>query len=74
METRKIWMRLGATVSGSKEEIEKVLEGDTDMLKALLEKGNVEFNGETYIPFDSFCDFNEEYGTDYEPDEVEFDL
>ena len=74
METRQIWMRLGAIVSGSKEEIEKVLDGDVETLKMLLEKGNVEFSGETYIPEDCIDEYCEEYGADVECGEVEFNL
>lgn len=74
METRKIWMRLGATVSGSKEEIEKVLDGDVETLKKLLDKKQIEFSGDTYIPEECIEDYNEEFDTDYEPDMVEFDL
>lgn len=74
METRQIWMRLGATVSGSKEEIEKVLDGDVETLKKLLDKKQIEFSGDTYIPEECIEDYNEEFDTDYEPNMVEFDL
>ncbi len=74
METRQIWMRLGAYVSGTAEEIDKVINGDVETLKKLLDKKQIEFSGDTYIPEECIEDYNEEFDTDYEPDMVEFDL
>lgn len=71
METRKIWMRLGATVSGSKEEIEKVIEGDGEALQKLLDKGSFSVDGECYIPSCEIESYNEEYGTDHKIDDVD---
>ena len=74
METRQIWMRLGAYVSGTAEEIDKVINGDVETLKKLLDKKQIEFSGDTYIPEECIEDYNEEFDTDYEPNMVEFDL
>ena len=74
METRKIWMRLGAYVSGTAEEIDKVINGDVETLKNLLDKKQIEFSGDTYITEECIEDYNEEFGTDHEPTVVEFDL
>ena len=67
-------MRLGASVSGTKEEIDKVINGDANTLKQLLGKGQIEFNGDTYIPEECIEEYNAEYKTDYDPDLAEFDL
>ena len=67
-------MRLGAYVSGTAEEIDKVINGDVETLKKLIDKKQIEFSGDTYIPKECIEDFNEEFDTDFEPDMVEFDL
>lgn len=73
-EERSIWLRLGAIVYGTKEEIDKVINGDAETLKKLLDKKQIEFSGDTYIPEECIEEYNEEFDTDYEPNTVEFDL
>ena len=42
--------------------------------RILLDKKQIEFSGDTYIPEECIEDYNEEFDTDYEPNMVEFDL
>lgn len=53
-----IWMRLGVTVTGSKEEIEKILQGDEVVLASLLKKKKFNIDGETYIPSNCIEEYN----------------
>lgn len=67
-----LWMRAGITVLGSKENIEKILSGNSGTLQELLEAGNYEINGETYIPSTVIEEYNKEHRTDFEEEDVEF--
>lgn len=69
-----LWLRLGATVQGSREEIEKILDGDAETLRKLLEAGCYEIDGETYIPGSTVEEYNGEHDTDFEEEDVEFHL
>ena len=74
-EQRQIWMRLGAFVRGTAEEIEKVINGDGQMLQSLIKKGEYDITGDSYIPYSQIEEYNEEYGTDHDIcDDVYFDL
>lgn len=69
-----VWIRLGATVTGSREEIEKILDGDTDTLVRLLELRQFEIDGETYIPSTVIEEYNGEHQTDFEERDVNFHM
>lgn len=69
-----VWLRLGITVHGSREEIEKILDGDTEALQKLLDAGRYKIGGETYIPGPIIEEYNEEHNTDFEEEDVEFHL
>lgn len=62
-EKRKIWLRMGVTLTGTREEIDKLInEGD---FGTMLYEGNWEFDGDSYIPDDSIDVYNNEYGENY---------
>ena len=62
-EKRKIWLRMGVTLTGTREEIDKLInEGD---FGTMLDEGNWEFDGDSYIPDDSIDVYNHEYGENY---------
>lgn len=65
-EERSIWLRLGAIVYGTKEEIEKVINGNVKTLYKLLTVKNYSITGNAYIPCESIAEYNEEYGTDFD--------
>lgn len=67
-----IWMRLGVTVTGSKEEIEKILQGDEAALASLLKKKKFSIDGETYIPSSCIEEYNSQNKTSFEEGDVEF--
>ena len=69
-----VWMRLGATVTGKREEIEKILEGHVDTLAQLLARGKFEISGETYIPSMVIEEYNKEHLTDFEEKDMDFYL
>ena len=66
-----VWLRLGVTVQGRREEIEKILEGDTDTLRKLLEAGRYEINGETYIPGTAIEEYNAKHRTNFDAKDID---
>lgn len=69
-----IWMRVGGFLSGSKEDIEKILEGDSFTLQKLLEAGKFQVEGDTYIPESTVSNYNRDNNTCFEEDNISFDL
>lgn len=67
-----IWMRLGITVTGSKEDIEKILQGDEAALASLLKKKKFNIDGETYIPSSCIEEYNSQNKTSFEEEDIEF--
>lgn len=68
-----IWMRLGVTVTGTKEDIENVLQGDAITLARLLGQKQFSIDGETYIPASCIEDYNSQNETSFEEEEdIEF--
>lgn len=70
--TNSIWMRLGITVTGSKADIEKVLQGDETTLARLLGNKKFSIDGETYIPSSCIEEYNNQNKTSFEEGDVEF--
>lgn len=50
MNKTSIWMRLGISLIGTEEEIDKVLDGNQDTLIRLLKAKSFEICDESYIP------------------------
>lgn len=69
-----VWMRLGVMVAGKREEIEKILEGDTETLRKLLEAGRYEINGETYIPGTAIEEYNAKHRTNFDAKDIDFHI
>lgn len=69
-----VWMRMGTTMKGSREEIEKILNGDTDTLVRLLTQKKFTIDGETYIPATGIEEYNKEHQTDFEERDVDFHI
>ena len=75
IEEKTVWMRLGVTVKGSKEEIEEILENGAETgetLWNLLDGKCFEIEGESYIPASVIEEYNKENGTDVEEKDIEF--
>ena len=67
---RSVWMRIGCTVRGTKEQMDTMMKGDDYRLaeytlKDMLNNGQVEIDGSTYIPEDCVQSYNEQYGENY---------
>lgn len=65
---KRIWIRLGATLSLTDEELDTIFNQDDlkSVLVKAIDEGRYEFDGDTYVPEVSVSDFNRENGTDYE--------
>lgn len=70
VEKRKIWCRLSAWISGTKEEIDALLKDGN--IGSILERGDFELEGGGYIPEYCVEDYNDEYGEQHEICDVDF--
>lgn len=68
-EERSIWLRSGIRLTASKDDIEKVIQGDSGTFYKLIQKGQYRLCG-TYIPSCEIDEYNEEYGTNFKSDDV----
>ena len=73
---RSVWMRIGCDVRGTKEQMDAMMKGDDwrlaeHTLKEMFDNGQVEIDGDTYIPERCVESYNEEYGEDIEPCDME---
>lgn len=73
-DTRTIWMRLGVEISGTAEEIERIVNGDKDTLLSLINNNQFKIDGEAYIPEPIIEEYNNQHGTCHKNDEVYFTL
>lgn len=71
---KSIWMRLGIILTGSQDDIEKVLQGDVKILRTLLENRQYKVEGDTYIPSECVGKYNEDNETNFEEVEISFEL
>ena len=73
---RSVWMRIGCIVGGTKEQMDTIMKSD-DLrlpeytLKGMFDNGQVKIDGNTYIPDSCVESYNEEYGEDIEPFDIE---
>ena len=73
---RSVWMRIGCVVRGTKEQMNAIMKaGDWRLaestLQEMFDNGQVEIDGNTYIPERCVESYNEEYGEDIEPCDME---
>ena len=73
-ETRKIWVRLGVTIIGTKEEIENVIKGNPVTLYHLVLNEGYSVDGESYIPESCVEEYNKTYGANHKVKNVEFNF
>lgn len=77
MEERSIWMRLGVTLKGTKEEIEALFsdgEESVNVLMRILKEKHYVIDGDSYIPENCIEQYNKEHGTDHEVCDYGFNL
>lgn len=78
MEERRLWMRLGVSLRITVAE-EAIIFGEDgakaeELLRRIIAEGRFRPDGDTYIPAPTVEEYNQEYGTDYEVGDTEFDL
>lgn len=78
MEERRLWMRLGVSLRITVAE-EAIIFGEDgakaeELLRRIIAEGRFSPDGDTYIPAPTVEEYNQEYGTDYEVGDTEFDL
>lgn len=75
--TKKLWMRLGVTMPITAEEEAAIFCGDDKTSEAALRKiiaeGRFVPDGDSYIPGPAIENFNRDYGTNYEPGDLNMD-
>lgn len=77
MEERYIWMRLGISLRGTKEEIESLFNDDEksyETLTKILQERRFEIDGDSYIPETAVEEYNKEYNTQHEVGDYGFNL
>ena len=70
---RSVWLRLGVTVTGTEEQMEKLFNGDKATLRNLIERKQFILDSNSYIPEEEAEAYNDTYGTDY-AGYIEFEL
>lgn len=74
---RQVWMRIGCTVSGTKEQMDVIMKGEDCRLaeytlKDMLNNGQIDIDGSCYIPESCVEDYNKEYDDDVEVGDIDF--
>lgn len=74
---RSLWMRIGCTVCGTKEQMDTMLRGEDYRLaeytlKDMLNNGQIDIDGSCYVPEKCIEDYNEEYDDDVEVGDIDF--
>ena len=74
---RSVWMRIGCTVRGTKEQMDAMLRGEDYRLaeytlKDMLNNGQINIDGSCYVPEKCVEDYNEEYDDDVEVGDIDF--
>lgn len=77
-DERRLWMRLGVSLRITKAE-EAVIFGEDgakaeELLRRIIAEGRFEPDGDTYIPCVTVEEYNQQYGTDYEVGDTDFNL
>lgn len=73
-DSKSIWMRLGIILTGSRDDIEKVLQGDLKTLRTLLENRQYKVEGDAYIPESCVGKYNDINKTNFEEYNIQFEL
>ena len=70
----QIFVRLGIIINADKEDVEKVIQGDERKFTELIAKRKFFIDGESYIPYSAVEYYNEKNGTQFEEEDIEFQL
>lgn len=77
---KKLWVRAGVTLHITDEEADKILDHDanstslSDVVRQIIAEGRFAWDGNSYIPEEAVSAFNDEYGTNYDDLEPEWDF
>lgn len=64
---KRFWINAGVTLNCTDDEIDALLyDTDNETLRAIIDEGRFEFDGDVVIPESAVSDFNDTYGTDYD--------
>ena len=74
---RSLWMRIGCTVRGTKEQMDTMLRGEDYRLaeyalRDMLNNGQIDIDGSCYVPEKCVEDYNKEYDDDVEVGDIDF--
>ena len=74
---RSLWMRIGCTVRGTKEQMDVIMKGEDCRLaeytlKDMLNNRQIDIDGSRYIPESCVEDYNKEYDDDVEVGDIDF--
>lgn len=74
---RQVWMRIGCTVRGTKEQMDTIMKGEDYRLaeytlKDMLNNGQIDIDGSCCVPEKCVEDYNKEYGDDVEVGDIDF--
>ena len=75
--TKQVWMRAGVTLSMTDKEYDIIMSGGENIdhiIKEILDRGDFEFNGDSYIPESEMESCNKRYNTDYETGDMTVEL
>ena len=70
----ELFVRLGIFINPTDEEMDKILKGDIATLQKVIKENRYEIGGDTYVPSTVIESYNEENGTDYNADDIGFEL
>ena len=75
---KKLWARLGVTMSLTDDEVNALIGDDQASMRdregiliKVIRDGRFALDGETYVPQEAVSDFNEEYDASYEENDYE---
>ena len=75
---KDLWMRVGMTLEITEEEEKIIFSGNStegrEVIKKVFAEGRFKLDGETYSPGSAVEDFNEQYGTHYEEEDIGWDI
>ena len=77
MEKRKLWVRIGAYIDVTDEDMQVISQDENngaERLRVLIESSDIICEGNTYVPAESVANYNEEYGTDFAESDYDFDF
>lgn len=71
-EKASVFVRLGITLTASREEISKVMQGDSETFWNLIAEKKYEIDGDSYIPEAEVWEYENLYGEDCGHEAISF--